>query len=176
MSVSLFVGRLARQHPIENRAGGVDVGTQIEIGRTARLLGRHVGRCSDDRASARELVVVAQLRDAEVEGLERQPTAGLAREEEVRGLEIAVHDALRVRGSEAATHLPEERQRLAHGELSPLDEERLEVSPVEELDHDARATVGRAQHVDDVDDVIALQRLIARASRSKRTRRSSRPA
>jgi hypothetical protein len=67
-----------------------------------------------------------------------------------------VHDALRVRRRQTSTHLPEERERLAHRELALLHEERLEIAPIEQLDDDARAAVRRSQHVHDVHHVIAL--------------------
>ena len=62
---------------------------------------------------------VHHLRDPEVEHFSNLP-ARLAHEEHVLGLEIAVHDALRVRRREPGQDLLQDRDRLLKGTRPPF--------------------------------------------------------
>ena len=71
-----------------------------EIKRPVRVLVAKVGLDGHDRGAK---VIARALRDAVVEDLHEGGAVGPAREEEVRGLHVAVHDAGRVRCIEVAT-------------------------------------------------------------------------
>jgi hypothetical protein len=130
-------------HLVEHDAGGKQVAARVDL-LPARLLGRHVRHRPDGRAETRQVIrparrrgkVVArsaalgQLRDAEIEDLDRAAPG----DEEVRGLDVAMHDALRVSGLECVGDLlaqPDhflDRQRAARDAI-------LERLPVEQLHH-----------------------------------------
>ena len=100
--------RLPREHLVEDRAEGEDVGAVVRA-LSANLLRRHVAERSQDDAwlgAGRNRGEVGltphtrglgELRQAEVEDL--HPAVG--GDEEILGLQIAVNDPLLVRGGEA---------------------------------------------------------------------------
>ncbi|MFO0628605.1 MAG: hypothetical protein U0325_23730 [Polyangiales bacterium] len=125
------------------------------------LLRGHVERRADAARGAVVLLVEQVRRDAEVEDLHpRRAVVGVG-DEEVRGLEVAVHDALRVHLVERAGDLLQERGDGARRDARalvplPLDELR-EVLALQELHHqkgDRRGAVDVA--VDDLHDVVAV--------------------
>ncbi len=152
-------GALAGQQLVDHGAEGEDVGAGV--GRQpARLLGRHVAGGAEERAGERAgdggrgggRLGRAHLGEPEVEDLE-VPVAG---QEEVLGLEVAVHDAARVRGGDAAGELqrPAERgrgrrpagaqpvaQRLAFEQLA--DQERRALVAAEVVDGEDVGVVER---------------------------------
>ncbi len=88
----------AEQRLVEDQADRVDVDARVDVGlradfRAADLLGRHVGGRADERAALRLLRVGfgrrGEPRDAEVD----HAWAPVAVDEDVRGLQVAVHDA-----------------------------------------------------------------------------------
>ena len=102
----------SREHLVEHRAEGEEIAARV--GRfAAHLLGCHVTHGSEDHARLRaarrggevralpRARVLGELRETEVENLD----APVLRDEEVLGLEIAVDDALVVRGGKAAGDL-----------------------------------------------------------------------
>jgi hypothetical protein len=109
----------------QRRADGEQIGAAVDaVGEAHRLLGRHEARRAERGAGARLVAAgLAHAGDAEVEELHH----ALARDEDVRGLEIAVDDALRV----------EARQRLEDvgGDAERLDRRHLSVLPLPELLH-----------------------------------------
>ena len=79
---------------------------------------------------------------------------GAAHEKHVRRLEIAVHHAHRVRGRKPAADLTADRDGGARGKLADALAETAQVLPLEELGHQARQTVARADHVHHFDHVL----------------------
>ena len=136
------------EHLRENQAKRVDVGALID-GLARRLFGRHVRQRPDDRAGrGRKRPRVGRARDAEV-GEDR-----LLRvvDEDVGGLEIAVHDASLVRGAKPGHDLPGQRQRAGDRQLAFRGEQTREVGAVDERHRDVLDAVDLA-HVVDADDV-----------------------
>ena len=84
-------GRTAGEHLVEHRAQGVDIGGRSgQFGITAGLLGRHVAWRSHDLAGVGlAFVSLEPLGQAEIGDLGN----AVAAEEDVGGLEVAVHDA-----------------------------------------------------------------------------------
>ena len=107
--------RTSRDHLVGEHAEGVDVGAVIEVRVAGGLLGRHVPRCAHRRAELRQRLrgadagCVQRLRDAEVGDLGRA-----AGQEDIVGLDVAVHDAARVRVSECASDVAEDARELRH--------------------------------------------------------------
>ena len=100
--------RRAGERLVEHGAERPDVRATVGVVLALGLLGRHVERRSDRRAAAgdaRTADVVQQLRHAEVEELHEERAVVAHREEDVRGLEVAMDDAGRVCLLEAARHL-----------------------------------------------------------------------
>ena len=94
----------AREHLGKEDAERIDVGTRVHL-LAHELLRRHIRRRADHRARARQLGVpgeagAVQPRDAEIDDL---GTAG--RQQDVLGLEIAMHDTGFVRGAQALRDL-----------------------------------------------------------------------
>ena len=113
-------GRVAGEHLVENHAEAVDVGARIDVV-VGALLGRHVARRADQRAGLGERVerargVLLQLGDAEVQHLDEQRVVVVAREDDVRGLEVAVDDAAAVRVLDAVGDLAGDGRGFVEGE------------------------------------------------------------
>ena len=143
------------EHLVEDDAEREDVGAMIDRLR-ADLLGRHVGRRAEHhaglglvRVAGRELAVSSaaigarHLGQAEVEDLH----AAFAGEEDVLRLEVAVDDALVVRGREPARDLDRVVDRLARRHRRPVDS-RAERFALEQLGDDYGAPSWRADVVD----------------------------
>jgi hypothetical protein len=79
------------------------------------LLRRHVGRRADSQALAREHHVGVDARHAEIDELDQDPIRSID-DEEVRGLEIAVHDARAMQCIEPHGGLANRLGRLAQGQ------------------------------------------------------------
>ena len=145
----------AREHLVENRAEGKDVAARV--GRpAAHLLGRHVAERAHDDAGlgarggrrqiglrARSFADLRQLREAEVEDLD----APVLRDEEVLGLQVAVDDALLVRGGEAVRDLHRVVDGLARRQPA-TGEHRAQRLALEQLLDDVGSVVVRADVVD----------------------------
>ncbi len=132
-------GALARQHLVEHRAEGEDVGARVGL-LTPHLLGRHVAdrpehgaRLGAGGEGGRDAVVAARgeqaralPREAEIEHLD----APLPGHEHVVRLHVAVHDALVVRGGEGLGELQGVLGRPARGER-PRGQPAAEGLPLE---------------------------------------------
>jgi hypothetical protein len=136
---------LSGEDLVGQHAHRVDVGAVIDLRVAGDLLGSHVRRRSEHRAADRRL---AQRSGHSEIGHERVAR----REQHVVGLDVAVHDAVRVRVGERVAHVAQyrdrgvERQRPAALEALPQRSARLERHDVEE----APIRLTRIEQRDDV--------------------------
>jgi hypothetical protein len=165
-------GRAADDEMVEGGAEPVDVGRPLDAARVARrLLGGHVGRGAREDALLRE--AAAALREpGEAEVQHEDPPAAI--EHEIGGLEVAVDDALLVRGMDGARGDAERLDGLAERKRGLLQRPPLHV-----LHHDVGppAFLGDPVDGDDVrvgepgrDDGLAGEALQRRALLGQRDR------
>ena len=140
-----------------------DAAERVEIGAmidrdAAALLRRHVRRRPHHRAGLRHVhavadVVAGELGDPEVEQLD--PLAArhlrIGHQEDVVGLEIAMDDALGVRGGQRAGDLPRDRERRRPAKPAARRPPRQRLA-LEVLHDDVRRALGRPAEVVDLDD------------------------
>ena len=135
-------GPLPDQQLVGDDADRVDVAARVDLG-AEELLGRHVAGRAHDLAHLRQRRGI-DARDAEIADLD----APVVVDQDVRGLDVAVHDALLVRVAqpveELADHLPDLLQREVRLLLHVL-EQRL---AVHQLHHDVGDLVVLAVVVD----------------------------
>ena len=172
-------GRAARQHLVQDRADGPDVGPRVDVGRAEQLLGGHVLGGAEDDARLRQLVDLglagSPLGDAEVQDLQQVGPVGPLGEKQVRGLEIAVDDAVRVRLGDADADLHGVVDGRADGQRPLALDQLPEIAALQVVhDHVGDALFPDA-HVDDARDVLVLSLALTRASRLKRVWKSSVP-
>ena len=117
------------------------------------LLGRHVRGRPDARAGHGQVVVVVLVaRDAEIHQLH----AALARDHDVRGLDVAVDDAAVVHVIEGARDLHRDDRGDVVGQAAAALEQVIQVDAADVLHHDEeRAPL--AMEVVDMDDVFVLE-------------------
>jgi hypothetical protein len=126
-------------------------GSLVEIGGLpVRSSKRTVGERPEELARLREPLRVARRREPEV-GEPRRAT-GLAIEEDVRGLHVAVEDPARVDEAESARHVAREPRRLARLERALAPEPRVEALAAHQLEHDVERAVGELAQVMHLDD------------------------
>ena len=151
----------AGEHLVEDAAERKDVAAMVDR-LAAHLLGRHVAGRADHSSGRCPLLLRpglgvlliffrSQLREAEVENL----YAAIFRDEDVFGLEVAMHDALLVRGCQTVRDLNRVFDRFANRKAA-LDS-IAQCPAVEELHHEIGRTVVRA-HVEDRDQVRMIDR------------------
>ena len=106
---------LASDHLEQHDAERVEVRARIDRAAGHRLLGRHVVRRTDDhvRLGCIAANIPAETRETEVEDAHAFAMTDLVGDHDVRGLHIAMDDALLVRVREARRDLACERERLA---------------------------------------------------------------
>jgi len=111
VAVALYAGHELVQH----EADRVDVARGRD-GATGALLGARV--CGREQARARHgrVALAEQLRDAEIEQLRRAVLA----DEDVAGLEVAVHDEVRMRVLHRGEHALEQPQPLGERQRAPV--------------------------------------------------------
>ena len=141
----------------EHAAHRVEVGAMIDARGGSALLGSHERGCpEDDAALGRAVAVPAlahQLGDPEVEHLDPVATAlEIGHQEDVVGLDVAVDDALGVRGGERAGDAAHDGQRLGLWQPTAGAQPRAQRLAVEQLQHQVRRTVGQVPEVVDLDD------------------------
>ena len=145
-----------RRHLVQHHPERELVAAVVDLA-ALRLLGRHVGHGSEHRAGRGEgcgggrLVVAARLaRRARLDASEPEVEhlgAAVRRDDHVLRLQVAVDDALGVRGGERVRHLGADRQQ-------PLDrqaarrEQAAQALPVDELHHDVVIRRRRPELVD----------------------------
>ena len=112
---------LARDHLEQHDADRVDVGARVDRPAADRLLGRHVVRRADDDVGLRGVAadVAAQAREAEVEDADVIAGAQLLADHDVRRLDVAVDDALRVRVREPGRDLARQPERALRPRAAP---------------------------------------------------------
>ena len=113
--------------------------------------------CVSRGASSSSSLARSVLRDAEVDDLHEVLVLAL-QEEQVLRLDVAVDDALRVRGGERRRGLRGDPQDALLGQLRLAREALGERLALEELHHDERAAVVGVAEVGDVDDVLVADR------------------
>ena len=147
---------LAGEHPVGDGAQRELIGASVDgVGLAARLLGRHV------RRRAQQIDGVRDLRGAE-RSFEMPKSSTLTSssvwpstvgQEDVRRLEIAVHDAVRVRERQRGRHRVDDagdrRPAAAGRRCSRASRSR----PCEVLHDEVGTRVGRDVEVEDLDDV-----------------------
>ena len=146
----------AGEHLVADHAQRVDVAAVVEPRIGEALLGRHVGRRADRRSRARQVRRLGrrahQLHHAEVEHLHEVGIVGVVGQEDVLGLEIAVHDPLLVDRADRRRDLAQD----AHGGAlveRPLHLEAGAQRLALEHLHDDVVDRVRLSEVGDVDDV-----------------------
>ena len=149
---------LARDQLVRHAAEGVDVGAVIGRGIARRLLGGHVGRCPDggaqlgERGTRRTLGGGRDgLGDAEI-GDDR----GVAGEQDVVRLDVAVHDAVVVGVGERARDVAQDAHDLGDGQR-PAGQPRAQAFALDERHGVVGETVDHAGR-EDRHDVRLLER------------------
>jgi hypothetical protein len=152
-------GQALPEQLVEDDAERPDVGADVDLVGRHHLLGRHVpGRAHDGGGPRDHLVPVGDrdLRDAEVEHLHRGPARRARRQEQVRGLEVPVDHAQRVRLGHRLARLEHEAHALGHGQRAAALEGLREILPLEVLhDHEGHARRQRP-HVEHAGHVLAV--------------------
>ena len=97
-----------------------------------------VGEFASALADARRAGRVHRLRQTEVEHLHRAVGADF----DVRGLEIAMDDALLVRGFERVGDLARDRQRVGERRVGPRAMLRRQILALDQLHHERRELAG----------------------------------
>ena len=150
----------AGEHLEQDHAGRVDIRATIDEP-AERLLRRHVRRRADHESRARQRVrtecrrgIAHQLDDAEVDDLDALPAAH-RHEDHVVGLEVAMHETLRVRVRNAVEDLPREHERLPRWKRAVID--ALAERDAADLLHDEKQHTALDEHVDGGDQVRVLE-------------------
>jgi hypothetical protein len=121
--VAAVEGRPAREHLEQHGARGEEVAPRVEAV-AGHLLRRHVARRAHQHARAGQLAGRAgggqKLRDDRPRQPEVEQLDAVRRQEDVRRLQVAVHDAARVQGRKRLEDLERDGQRLRHAQRSPL--------------------------------------------------------
>jgi hypothetical protein len=148
------VHRVARKEAKHGGAARPDVNPLVD-GATVGLLGSHVGRSARHHLASLGAIgrgrQPAQSGNSEVEDLDLPR----ARQEQVRGFDIAVDDPLRMRGSERAKNLVGcEQDLVARKATAEAHATRFERLAVEELGHQKPRAVFRLVVLDDLDDAL----------------------
>ena len=141
---------LERGHPER-----VDVGAQVGAA-SLGLLGRHVQHGPDDVLGPGEDPrdqVVLELGDAEVQQLHDQPARAVLPQQDVRWLDVAVHDPAVVGSRQRSRDLAQHRERVRPVQSPGPLEVRREVLAFEELHRDEEQSLGCFPIIEDVDDV-----------------------
>ena len=136
------VGQRSGQQLVQAQPEPVDVGAVIHVLGRAHLLGRHVqaraehGRGVGQGGLKAALGLAHHLGDAEVDDLEQGRLAGALHQEQVRGLDVAMHDADPVCLGQPLGALHGAVQGVLQRELPALLQERGEVVALEKLHDD----------------------------------------
>ena len=138
----LVVHEASGERAEHDRAHREQIGARVDVvGLAARLLGRHVRRGAHDRAGRRVRVTelgIAQARETEVEHLDLP----IFQREQVGRLDVAVDDALAVRGAEDVERLIGHREHVGRAQRTArADEPTLQRLALEQLHHEEHRSV-----------------------------------
>ncbi len=139
-----LVGAVIREHLVHHRAHGPDVAAVIGRRLARGLLRRHVHGRADHAPREGGALARRDLGDAEIDELGRgTPSlpASSARQEDVLGLDVPVHDARAVRRRERAHDGHQDLDRLRRREPVPPHHAIAQRLAVEQLLHDVRRSV-----------------------------------
>ena len=138
---------VAGEHLVEHDAERVDVGLAVDVV-AERLLGRDVVGRAEHAAVGGQAVVAQRAGDPEVRDLGR----ALRVEQDVLGLDVAVHDLVRVRAAERAGDLDRVGQRLVDRQPPEPADAVLERLALDVLEDDVGPVLVLAgvDHADDV--------------------------
>jgi hypothetical protein len=144
--------RLERQHAgehlVRHHAQRVEVGAAVDLAVAGALLGAHVRRRADGHPGGREARVAPldhRPRDAEVGD---HGAVAVVVEEDVVGLDVAVHHAARVGVGERVGHLGEHAPHVVHRHRAAVVEALAEVLAVDARHHEEHQPVGLVDRVD----------------------------
>jgi hypothetical protein len=154
------VRSLLRHQLVEDRAQGVDIGPGVERLFAPRLLGRHVrGRPQRRPRLGRRarLLQRLQLGDPEVEHLHQVGPVLAPADEQVVGLEVAVHDPSRVGGGHAPAGLRDQVGGARQRQPPVAFQQPAQALADQQLHHDVRRPVLGDAEVDGGGDVLVLQ-------------------
>jgi hypothetical protein len=142
-------GALAGEAFEEHASQREEVRARIDLAGAAHLLRGHVARRADDRAGAGHRLG-EQARHAEVEHAHaRRRAGGASDQEEVGGLQVAVHDAAGMRRGQRAGDVGAQRHRLRRRQLAAgqARRQRLALEPLHGQPHAGLAlAVGDVAH------------------------------
>ena len=146
-------GLLAGHHLVEDAADREEVAAPVDDAAPG-LLRAHVGRRPEQAPGHREVLapLVGHLRDAEV----GDPHVVPGLDHDVRGLDVAVDDAVLVRVAQSVRHLGPDRRRALDRHLARPRDHPVEPHAVHEL-HREVAEGLRAPPVVEADDVGVLE-------------------
>ncbi len=152
-------GALAGEHLVEHGAEGVDVGASVDPF-TADALGGHVGRGAGDHAGPGHGQLAGEpggAGDAEVEDLDELGVGGALCEEDVLGLQVAVHDVEGVGLADRAAHGVDDAEGPLDVELAFVVERLPQVAAAQVLHGDVEEAVFGVPEVVHGDGVLAAQ-------------------
>ncbi len=147
--------RLSGQALVQDRAEREEVGAPVHLIPASHLLGRHVAGRPEHDTGARHLPVdVLPARETEVD--EHDVFDPAARQEEVAGLDVAVDEAVAVRGGQRLRDALAQRQALVDVERSPREPLR-EVLALEPLHREPQPPLRRGAVAEVADDRRVLE-------------------
>ena len=127
--------RLAGQHVIERAAQGIDVAAGVGLARLQRLLGRNVVEGPQRHARLRQVGIAAPLQIARQPHIDELRPA-IRRDDDVRRLDIAMHDAARVGVFQTRGDLKDIANRFADRNSAAALEHGPQVDAFDELERD----------------------------------------
>jgi hypothetical protein len=144
-----------REHLVAQDPEGIDVGPVVDVGVGRSLFGSHVDRCADRDSGRREAVGTGGLKHrfghAEV-GDQRVPPG----QQDVVGLDVAVHDSATVREGQGIGDLAQDPGGILDRQLALTAQSLAQGSAVDEW----RDVIGGVRHlarIDEPEDVRVLE-------------------
>ena len=152
-----------REQPVREAAGPIDVGTVIHWPSPKRLLGSDErrrtahdvlsGEGGERRHPSGSLWLVDRFDDAEVQHFHEIVVFAVSAQDDVGGLDVAVHQRDRFRLGERMTHLTDQVNHAPRRHRAELVHDPLGVQPIEELHHVVKSPIVRDAKVEEVHGV-----------------------